>query len=111
MEGSLTSSPNTTTRRKRLKIGGVFWGKGHEKASIEEEEYVKEMKRRMRLREKSEEAERTQSFSEIPSERFKTISNSVGEMNGRQKNYSFYAERVEDLPQDILERFIIPSRF
>ena len=97
--------------RLKLKFSGIF----HKKApiqqdkmqSIEEEEYIKEMKRRMRSREKTEQAERTRSYSEVPSERFKTISNSVGDNHQRgPKNYSFYAEKVEDLPHDILMRFV-----
>ena len=98
--------------RLKLKFSGIFHSskktvQSEKMQSIEEEEYIKEMKRRMRSREKTEQAERTRSYSEIPSERFKTISNSVGDNHQRgPKNYSFYAEKVEDLPPDILMRFV-----
>ena len=106
-EGAQSTTEKKDEKRRKALFGGVFhFGGKHEKGSIEEEEYVKEMKRRMKLREKSEKAERTRSFSEVPSEKFKTMSNSVGDVNPQgEKNYSFYAERVEDLPGDIMERF------
>uniref|UniRef100_A0A7S4NYN3 Protein kinase domain-containing protein n=1 Tax=Paramoeba aestuarina TaxID=180227 RepID=A0A7S4NYN3_9EUKA len=96
-----SSQDGADSKRRKSLWGGLF--RKNEKASIEEEEYIKEMKRRMKLREKSEKAERTRSFSEVPSDKFKTMSNSVGDTNPQQKNYSFYAERIEDLPVDILE--------